>query len=129
MFTFLNFDWLLKFNYLVLKFSGLFYNSIDFKSKKVEVKKHFYDVLILVLSFGLSLLGNTFDPYLPVAEVTQSKLLDIAVNLGLKASVWLTCFVKASNALQSNRFFAILSTLQSAERQVRMSFDKMILVK
>lgn len=119
MFKFLKFEWLLKFIYLTLKLSGFLYISIDFESEKIKVKKQLRNILVvLTTSFGLSLIANSYDAYMPVADVTRSKLLDMGLNFGMKVLIWLACLMKIANIVQSNRFFESLSILQWNERKV-----------
>lgn len=118
MFEFLKFSWLLKFIYLTTKLSGFLYISIDFKSKDLEVKKQFLNVIAFIISFGLSLIASSYDAYLPVAHVTHSRLLDMGVNISIHISVWLASLMKPINVVQSNRFFKTLSILHRLERQV-----------
>lgn len=124
MFKFLRFNWLLKFIYLTIKLSGFLYISIDFESEKVKLKKQLLNIfVVLTTSFGLSFIANTYDGYLPVADVTHSGLLDMGLNFALKSLIWLACLMKIANIVQSNRFFESLSILQWNERKVSRSIN------
>lgn len=118
MFKFLKFGWLLKFIYLILKLSGFLYISINIKSTSINVKRHFWNNLISIVSFGLSLVANTYDAHLPVAEVTHSKLLDFGVNMNMLGFIWISLILRITNAIQSNRFLEIMSILQWCEKKV-----------
>lgn len=130
MFKFLNFDFLLKIIYFMSKISGFIYISIDFDSNKLAVKKHFWNTVLFASSFGFSLAANSYDSWLPVSDVTHSKLLEIGTNFIAFFTIWATCFLKVANGIQSQRFFEILSNLQWGERNViaRKIKSKLILI-
>lgn len=118
MLKFVNFEWLLKLIYYVAKLSGVVYISIDFSSKKLVIKKSFWNIAIFAISFGFSLVSCSFDYYLPVARITHSEILEIGFNFIIFFSIWTSCILKAADGFQSNRFFDILSKLQWGERNV-----------
>lgn len=121
MFSFLNFKWVLKFVYSVAKYSGFLFTSIDFDSKQLKVISCKYNYAIFLASFGLSLAANFYPGYLPVADVAHSKILEIGVNLIIKALLVVVCVLKIAVLFQNDKFFFILSNMQRVHEKVKLT--------
>lgn len=74
-----------------------------------------------VLSFGFSFIANSYNSYFAIAAVTHSKLMEIGVNLMVKYMIWVTCFIKFVNAMQSRKFFEIIKNLITLHEKVGKS--------
>lgn len=121
MFDFLDFQWLLEFIYKAAKFSGFVFISIDFKSFKIRQTK--WNFAALCLSFALSFLANFFDAYMNITLVTRSKLMELGVNIIVRAFLYVTCILKTSNYIQSKKFFQVIKNLQWCNTKVHTLKD------
>lgn len=120
MFKFACFSWVLEFIYKVSRLSGFIYTNIDFKPhRRVVIKKSFINTIVFMLGIGLNFLANwTYDAYLSIADVTHSKLMEIAVNTIVKMLIWSSLLLKVINVFQSQRFFEIVEILQWGDKKV-----------
>lgn len=112
----LSFEGLLKFIYFVSRFSGLIFITIDFKA--MTGHRGWRALASFVISFGFSCIANSYDAYFAIAVVTHSKLMEIGVNLMVKFMIWVTCFIKLANAMQSRKFFEVISNLITLHEKV-----------
>lgn len=113
----LSFENLLKFIYFVARFSGLVFITIDFKA--MTAHRGLGALASFIFSFGFSFIANSYDSYLAIAAVSHSKIMEIGVNLMVITMIWVTCFLKFSNAIQSHKFFEIISNLLSLHEKVK----------
>lgn len=119
MLKFFTFPWLLKFIYQVSRMSGCIYTKIKFHSvQKVTHDKSIMNTIIYMLSVGSTLLAFSYDAHIPIAELTHSRLMEVAVNLIVRMSIWFLFVLKIANTLQSRTFFDIISNLQWCELKV-----------
>lgn len=119
MFSFLTFKWILRFIYAVSRFSGFLFISIDFSGDFLRTEKHVWNYLVFGVSFGLSLVANTYDRKLPVDQITHSKLLHIGVLLITRSVFICALVIKVSNIIDRKKFFGILNKLQWGNLSVR----------
>lgn len=115
----MNFTWLLKLIYNLSKASGYLFISIGFSSfEEVKTWKRLWNFIFFFLSFGLSLVATSYDAYLPVAEVTKSKLMEIGINSIIRLTIMTTCYIKIGNVVLHKRFMEILTKLQRNHAKV-----------
>lgn len=112
----LSFERLLKFIYFLARFSGLIFITIDFKA--MTGHRGWRALSSFILSFGFSFIANSYDSYFAIAVVTHSKLMEIGVNMMIKYMIWVTCFIKLVNAMQSRKFFEIIKNLTMLHEKV-----------
>ena len=119
MFDFLNNFWLLKFIYKVARISGYVCTEIGFQlGDNVRVKNSLFNLLAMVVNFGLSLLVYTYSAHIPIANLTHSMLMDVAFNMIARMTVWLILPLKVANFIQRQRFFEIIANLQWNNKEV-----------
>ena len=119
--SFLNFQSLLKMYYYLCKLSGFLFISINFDQTKLKQKADLKNILIFLVSLSLSVSANFHTAYFPVAEVLNSEILEIGVNLITKALVFLICIVKILSFLQKEEFMFIISSVQRFNEKVRQA--------
>lgn len=116
---FVNFKFLLKFIFGIVKFSGFIFISIDLSSDEIKVRKYWGNGVLFVASFGLSFIANSYDAYLPTSPIAHSKILEIGTNVIVRLRIYITCFLKLASVIHSKTFFNIISLLQKGELSVR----------
>lgn len=113
MLAFMNFEWLLKLIYQILKFSGFQFFTIDFSSfSKITMRKSLTNYASFIISFGFSLYACTYDGYLPAVKITHSQIMEVGVNINGRLSIYVSCALKVANMLHRSSFFDIVSKLQ-----------------
>jgi hypothetical protein len=87
-------------------------------------------VLSILFEFVFLLLASEsasrFITIFPVAEIINSKILEIGCNFNIKALLAAVIVVKLSLALQRKRFFEILSIVEKCGMKVRNSSQSSI---
>lgn len=123
MFKFLNFLWLLKLIYRISKISCFVISEFDFKSGgKIENKKRFGNMILLVLNIVMTLFTYTFNGYLPISDITHSMLMEIGINLGNRIPIYISIPMKIVSVIQNQKFLDILTNLQRNNEQVSHSY-------
>lgn len=116
----MDFYGLLKFIYKVSKLSGFLFITINFNVHKFTTKLEFRNRILLLISFGFSLVSNTYyDAHFPIAHITHSQLLEVGVNLMSRLTIFANFMMKVTNLVYSLKFFEILSTFQFVNMKVR----------
>lgn len=118
MFSFVNFNSLLKLIYVVSKCSGFIFISISLVTSKWRLNFHSWNYAIFIVSFGFSLMTTSNNDYFPIADFTHSQLLETGVNSVSRAIIIGILVVKTGNVLQRDLFFQIISNLQKCHEEV-----------
>lgn len=118
MFTFKNFSWLLQLICTLNRSSGYLFTSINFDTLENSITKR--DFIFFFISFVLSVLANSYDANLPVAEFTKSKLMGAGVNSIIRMVILSGCILKVINLCLRKRFFEIMFKLH--RNNIKVSF-------
>lgn len=119
MFSFLNFNFLLRMFYIVSKISGFGFVSIDFKSAKLKTQWKKVNCAIFIISISLSFYANFHPAYFPVNQVVPSQLLEIGVNLITRGLLVVLCATKITLFVERRKFFFIVSNIIKFNKMVK----------
>lgn len=116
MFDFVNFEFLMKLVYYITKCSGFLFCSISFKPKGSFVigKSWFY----VFASFAFGIFALSYEASFPIAQLTRSELLGMAVALIVKTTIWIPFIYKFFYLVNSKTFIRIWQNYQWCYVQV-----------
>ena len=127
MFKSINFYWLLKFIYRITKYSGFLLPKIVFNSnEKIELKQSIADIIIFVINIGLSLYVYTFGAYIPMADLINSKLLEVGMNIINRFAIFMALPTKVISTFLNQRFLEIITDLKTSNAQVSSKINRLI---
>lgn len=116
--AFSSFYGVLEIIYFIAKISGFVFVSIDLRTYKIV--KNNWNAVTFLFSFMFSLIANSFisSLYLNIESVTQSKLMELGVNIIVRAIIYVACFLKLINAALSQTLCEIFFNMHYCETKV-----------
>jgi hypothetical protein len=106
---------LLKLIYVITKFSGFLFLSVDFTGARLTSK---LSPVYILTSVGFSLYALTYGAQFDIAGLTRSKLLGIGMALIVKLTFVSPIFNKILYFLKGKSFHSILWNFQSCNLKV-----------